>query len=87
VNLVENQHFASTLVEFIGKREYPSFGEIEIVEIYIETIPRVTVFVPDKIEQKSSFAHSPKTLDADNSGTPVDLMIEFPDDPAISCTD
>jgi hypothetical protein len=38
------------------------------------------MLLTDKIEQKGRFSYAPKSFDADDPGTPVYLMVEFPDD-------
>jgi len=84
VYLIKHQYLAPTFVKLVGKGENPSFGKVKVVEIHIKTIPRIPKFLTNEVEEEGSFPDSAKPFDANYPGTPVYLMVKFPDDSYIT---
>lgn len=87
MDLIQHQNFSSPFVKLVCKGEYTSLGEVEVVKIYIKAIARIAILLTDKVEKKGCFPDTAKPFDADDPGTPVDLMVELPDDPIIAGID
>lgn len=80
VDLIHHEYLAAAFVKFIGEGEDPALGEIKIVEVDVKAVARIAELFLDEIEQEGGLAYSAETLDADDTGTPVNFMMKFPYD-------
>ena len=75
-HLVNEQHFAASLLEFGSKFHDAVAGEEEVVHVDKEAGTIRAEFLPGVLQQESCLAHTTGALDADEPVAPVDLVHE-----------
>ena len=87
MNLIQYKYFASPFVKLIGERKDSSSRKVEIIQVHIETVARISELLTDVIKQKSRLPNSTESLDSNDPLAPVDLTVQSPDDGCIDGAD
>ncbi len=78
--LVQNQRFTAGFVKFIRKRDDFPFGEIEIIQVDIQTGFIVQKLFFHNVNQEGCFSHAAESFDPDHPVVPVNFIQKFPPD-------
>jgi hypothetical protein len=77
LNLVEQKYFSTAFYKFISKRDDGTFCKIKVIQIDIQDIFVVRIFLTEIIEQKSGFSDSPESFNTNQTFRPVDAFLQL----------